>query len=101
LSGGSAEASKAQKYADITTSVDFVPVAFETTGSWGAQGFDLIRKIGKRLAEVTHESRAASSASSASFDRNPTWQRVLCYGNISEYKHWGYRILIVCMDFII
>ena len=41
-----AEASKAQKYADITTGVDFIPVAIETSGTWGEQGFDLIREIG-------------------------------------------------------
>jgi len=55
-----AEASKALKYADITTGVDFIPVAIETSGTWGAQGFDLIRKIGRRLAEVTHEPREIS-----------------------------------------
>ena len=55
---GAAEASKAQKYADITTSVDFIPVAIETSGTWGEQGFDLIREIGRRIAEVTHEQKA-------------------------------------------
>jgi len=53
-----AEVSKAQKYADITAGVDFVPVAIETSGTWGEQGFHLIREIGRRIAEVTHEPRA-------------------------------------------
>ena len=33
--GSAAKASKAQKYADITTGVDFIPVAIETSGTWG------------------------------------------------------------------
>ena len=56
--GSAAEASKAQIYADITTGVDFIPVAIETSGTWSEQGFDLIREIGRRIAEVTHEPRA-------------------------------------------
>ena len=60
LAAEAAEASKARKYADITTGVDFIPVAIETSGTWGEQGFDLIRKIGRRIAEVTHEPRATS-----------------------------------------
>ena len=58
--GSAAEASKTKKYADIRTDVDFMPVAIETSGTWGEQGFDLIRKIGRRIAEVTHEPRATS-----------------------------------------
>ena len=45
-------------YADITTGVDFIPVAIETWGTWGEQGIDLIREIGRRIAKVTHEPRA-------------------------------------------
>ena len=58
--GSAAEASKAQNYTDITTGVDFIPVAIETLGTWGEQGFDLIREIGRRIAKVTHEPRATS-----------------------------------------
>ena len=43
------EASKAQKYADITTDVDFIPVAIETSGTWGEQVFHLTRDIGRRI----------------------------------------------------
>ena len=32
--------------------------------------------------------------------RIATWQRVLCNGNISEWEHWGYWILIFCVDFV-
>ena len=58
--GSAAEASKAQKYAEFTTGVDFIPVAIETSGTWSEQGFDLIREIGPRTAEVTHKPRATS-----------------------------------------
>ena len=44
--GSAAEASKAKKYADVITGIDFIPLAIETAGTWGEQGFDLIRKIG-------------------------------------------------------
>ena len=60
LAAEAAEASNARKYADITTAVDFIPVAIETSGTWGEQGFDLIRKIGRRIAELTYEPRATS-----------------------------------------
>ena len=53
-----AEASKSQKYADITTGVDFVPVAIETSGTWGEQAIDLVREIGRRIAAVEHEPRS-------------------------------------------
>ena len=53
-----AEASKAQKYADIIIGVNFIPVAIETSETWGAQGFDLIRVIGRRIVEMTHEPRS-------------------------------------------
>jgi len=53
-----AEATKSQKYSDITTGVDFVPVAIETSGTWGEQASDLVREIGRRIAAVEHEPRS-------------------------------------------
>jgi len=42
LAAATAEAMKSQKYADITTGVDFIPFAIETSGTWGEQAFHLI-----------------------------------------------------------
>ncbi len=53
-----AEEKKLQKYADIISGVDFVPVAIETSGVWGTHALDLISQVGRRIAEVTHEPRA-------------------------------------------
>jgi hypothetical protein len=53
-----AESKKTQKYADIINSVDFVPVAIETSGAWGQHAMDLVSDIGRRLAAVTHEPRS-------------------------------------------
>ena len=55
-----AEVQKSQKYADITTGVDFVPVAIETSGTWGEQAIDLVKEIGRRIAEATHEPRSTA-----------------------------------------
>ena len=55
-----AEVQKCQKYADITTGVDFVPVAIVTSGTWGEQAIDLVKEIGRRIAEATHEPRSTA-----------------------------------------
>jgi len=52
-----AEARKSQKYADITTGVDFISIAIEASGTWVEQAFHLVMEIGRRLATVTHEPR--------------------------------------------
>jgi hypothetical protein len=55
-----AEASKQLKYADISAGVDFIPVALETSGTWGKQAIELVNDIGRRIAEVTHEPRSTA-----------------------------------------
>ena len=57
-----AEMKKIQKYSDIIPSVDFVPVAIETSGVWGRQALDLINEIGRRIAAVTHEPRSTDAS---------------------------------------
>ena len=59
-SAAAAAVQKSQKYADITTGVDFVPVAIETSGTWGEQAIDLVKEIGRRIAEATHEPRSTA-----------------------------------------
>ena len=55
-----AEMKKIQKYSDIISGVDFVPMATETSGVWGRQPLDLINEIGCRIAAVTHEPRSTA-----------------------------------------
>jgi len=55
-----AEAMKSQKYADITTGVDFIRFAIEISATWGQQAFHLVMEIGRRLATVTHEPRSTA-----------------------------------------
>ena len=53
-----AEERKTQKYSDIISGVDFVPVAIETSGVWGQQALNLIKEIGRRIFDITHEPRS-------------------------------------------
>jgi hypothetical protein len=50
-----ADAKKTQKYADIISGVDLVPVTIETSGVWGEQAIELVKEIGRRIAAFTHE----------------------------------------------
>ena len=54
----SAEARKTTKYADICRGVDFVPVAVETTGAWGKEGWALVKELGRRIGVVKREPRS-------------------------------------------
>ena len=36
----------------------FVPIGLETFGSWGQKGHKLIKEIGKKLKEITGETRS-------------------------------------------
>ena len=60
LAAAAAEAKKTQKYADIISGVDFVPVAIETSGVWGEQATELVKEIGRRIAASTHEPRSTT-----------------------------------------
>ena len=60
IAAAAAEAKKTQKYADIISGVDFVPVAIETSGVWGEQAIELVKEIGRRIAASTHEPRSTS-----------------------------------------
>ena len=51
---------KTQKYAALSASHIFVPVAVETLGTWDAQGIDLIREIGRRTTLITKDPRETS-----------------------------------------
>jgi len=55
-----AEAMTSQKYAGITTGVDFIPIAIETSGTWDEPAFHLVMEIGRRLATVIHQPRSTA-----------------------------------------
>jgi hypothetical protein len=60
-----AEVNKTQKYDDIISGVDFVPVAIETSGVWGKQGFDLVNEIGRRIAGTSGATAGGGSGGGA------------------------------------
>ena len=53
-----AEARKTTKYADICRGIDFVPVAIETSGVWGKEGWALVKELGRRISAEKKEARA-------------------------------------------
>ena len=55
MSAAAAEQKKATKYAPLATAHEFVPVAIETMGTWGARGLAFINEVGRRIAEASGE----------------------------------------------
>ena len=55
-----AEAAKVAKYTDLSRTHIFVPLAFETMGSWGQQCMDFVKELGRRLVTITGEKREAT-----------------------------------------
>ncbi|GAV06251.1 hypothetical protein RvY_16271 [Ramazzottius varieornatus] len=53
-----AEERKIQKYQGIASQYLFVPLGFETSGSWGPAATELINAIGKKLVEFSFETRS-------------------------------------------
>ena len=51
------EATKIAKYATIATAHTFIPLAFETLGVWGEQARKFISELGRRISEVTKDTR--------------------------------------------
>ena len=52
-----AESSKTSKYADLSITHTFIPLAFETLGSWGVQCSESVKELGRRLTLVTGEKK--------------------------------------------
>ena len=46
---------KIAKYTELLSVYEFVPVAVETLGSWSECGLSFVKKLGKRLTEVTED----------------------------------------------
>jgi len=53
-----AEIKKRSKYACLTSTFCFVPVAVETLGAFGEETNDFIHELGRRIMTVTEERRA-------------------------------------------
>jgi len=52
------ESKKKAKYACLTSTFHFVPVAIETLGAFGEEALNFIHKLGRRISTVTGERRA-------------------------------------------
>ena len=51
---------KHSKYASISATHIFVPVAVETLGPWNLEGLNFIKELGRRLSRVTSDPRETS-----------------------------------------
>ena len=54
------ETQKISKYRCLANDYHFVPIGIETFGSFGSEGYKLIKSIGKRIFEATGEKRSTS-----------------------------------------
>ncbi len=52
-----AEATKTIKFAALTATHVFIPLAFETLGAWGEQARVFIAQLGRRIADVSGDVR--------------------------------------------
>ena len=53
-----AEIKKQAKYAALSIAHEFVPVAFETLGTWGLMGMKFVCELGQRISAITGDKRA-------------------------------------------
>ena len=51
---------KEKKYAAITQSHHFVPVAVETAGSWHTESLQFVRELGRKISAATGDQRETS-----------------------------------------
>jgi hypothetical protein len=56
----SGELSKKRHYKDLEWDYIFVPVAIETSGSWGKEALSFIKTIGKKIFTSTDEPKSTS-----------------------------------------
>ena len=57
FAASSSEALKSAKYADLAATHTFIPLAFETLGSWGEHARHFVADLGRRTSAVTGDSR--------------------------------------------
>ena len=46
-------------YQELTKNCIFTPIAIETLGSWGQQGHELVKEIGRKICDVSGEKRSS------------------------------------------
>ena len=56
----SSEALKSAKHADLAATHTFIPLAFETLGSWGERARHFVAEFGRRTSAVTGDSRESA-----------------------------------------
>ena len=56
----SAENRKRAKYEALAERYIFVPLGFETYGSWGEEALDFIKSVGRKIALKTGDARSTS-----------------------------------------
>jgi len=56
----SSEALKSAKYADLAATHTFIPLAFETLGSWGEHARHFVAELGRRTSAVTGDIRESA-----------------------------------------
>ena len=49
------ESLKISHYKDLANDYCFVPIGVESFGSWGSEGYKLVKSIGKKIMEVNGE----------------------------------------------
>ena len=60
FAAAAAEVKKVTKYAPLAMAHEFVPIAIETMGTWGARGLSFINEVGHRIAEQTGDPRSTA-----------------------------------------
>jgi hypothetical protein len=55
-----AEKRKWRKYESLQDRFIFIPIAQETTGIWGNEGLEFLKKVGQRITQVLDDKRATS-----------------------------------------
>ncbi|KAL5463249.1 hypothetical protein EMCRGX_G032129 [Ephydatia muelleri] len=78
-----AEARKREKYALLSRSHHFVPVAIKTSGTLGPDTLSLLSDIGRRPQTITHYHQSISSFLLP--ESTPAWQYCLCIGHLKCY----------------
>ena len=62
VAASSSKALKSAKYANLATTHTFIPLAFETLGSWGEHARHFVAELGRRTSAVTGDSRETAFA---------------------------------------
>lgn len=84
-----AEASKTMKYTDIAQTHEFVPLAFETLGSWGTKCKNFVCELGRRITQVTGEARETTYLKQRLSIAIQRGNAIACRGTLLEFLGGG------------